>query len=924
MTSPTSNPFGARGTLAGASQPTTIYRLPELARQGVGDLDRLPFSVRVLLENALRWCGQGVATEGHVRLLAGWKARQADRPEFPFMPARVVLQDFTGVPCVVDLAAMRDAMADMGGDPDRINPVIPCDLVIDHSVQVDHYGTPDAFRLNVALEFDRNAERYQLLKFAQRAFHNFRVVPPGMGIVHQVNLEHLSPAIQLREQHGLLTAYPDTLVGTDSHTTMINGLGVVGWGVGGIEAEAVMLGQPYFMLVPDVVGMKLTGSLPAGTTATDLVLRVTQMLRAKGVVNKFVEFYGPGVSGLGLADRATIANMSPEYGATIGFFPVDDETLRYLERTGRRKESVDLVERYAKEQGLFRTDATPDPEFTSTIDLDLSTIEPSLAGPKRPQDMVPLRTMRKSFAVSLPTLMQPSVPAARREFASAEAGRWASEGGDQAQVVAAPSVRCHINGEAHELSDGAVVIAAITSCTNTSNPSVMIGAGLLAKKAVALGLRSRPWVKTSLAPGSRVVTDYLRDAGLAPFLDQLGFQTVGYGCTTCIGNSGPLPEPVARAIEEHSLVVAAVLSGNRNFEARVHPLVRANYLASPMLVVAFALLGRVDVDLTTEPLGISDAGEPVFLRDIWPSSTEISEAMAAALTPALFTHEYARVFEGDQEWKDLEVPAGSRYAWDAQSTYVQLPPFFQDLSPVPGPMQDIRGARALAVLGDSVTTDHISPAGAIPRNGPAAAYLREHGVEQPDWNTFGARRGNHEVMMRGTFGNVRIKNALVPDKEGNWTLHFPSGEVTSIYDAAMRYIADGTPLVVLSGKEYGTGSSRDWAAKGTLLLGVKAVIAESYERIHRSNLVGMGVLPLTYQPGETRDTHQLTGRETFTITGIARGLTPGGTVDVVATREDGSTVTFKAVVRLNSEVEVDYYRHGGILQRVLRKFAAEA
>ncbi len=924
MTAPKTNPFGARGTLPGGSSPITIYRLSELARQGVADLDRLPFSVRVLLENALRWCGQGVATEEHVKTLASWQAKQADRPEFPFMPARVVLQDFTGVPCVVDLAAMRDAMADMGGDPDRINPVVPCDLVIDHSVQVDHYGTPDAFRLNVALEFDRNAERYQLLKFAQRAFHNFRVVPPGMGIVHQVNLEHLSPAIQLREQHGLLTAYPDTLVGTDSHTTMINGLGVVGWGVGGIEAEAVMLGQPYFMLVPDVIGMKLTGSLPAGTTATDLVLRVTQMLRAKGVVDKFVEYYGPGLAGLGLADRATIANMSPEYGATVGFFPIDAETLRYLQRTGRSKETVDLVERYTKEQGLFRTDATPDPEFTSTIELDLSTIEPSLAGPKRPQDMVPLRTLRKSFAVSLPALMQPSVPEARRGFASAEAGRWANEGGDQTQTEVVPSVHCTINGEDHELRDGSVVIAAITSCTNTSNPSVMIGAGLLAKKAVAKGLRSRPWVKTSLAPGSRVVTDYLRDAGLSPFLDQLGFQTVGYGCTTCIGNSGPLQEPVAHAVEEHSLVVAAVLSGNRNFEARIHPLVRANYLASPMLVVAFALLGRVDADLTTEPLGISDAGEPVFLRDIWPSSTEIAEAMSTALTPELFRHEYAKVFEGDQEWKDLEVPTGSRYAWDDDSTYVQLPPFFQNLAAAPSALEDIQGARVLAVLGDSVTTDHISPAGTIPKNGPAATYLRAHGVEQPDWNTFGARRGNHEVMMRGTFGNVRIKNGLVPDKEGNWTEYFPSGEVTSIYDAAMRYIADQTPLVVLSGKEYGTGSSRDWAAKGTLLLGVKAVIAESYERIHRSNLVGMGVLPLTYAPGETRETLNLTGRETFTITGIASGLTPGGTVQVEVTREDGSTVKFKAVARLNSEVEVDYYRHGGILQRVLRKFAANS
>ncbi len=917
------NPFGARGTLALGGHSVAVYRLPELARQGLGALDRLPFSVRVLLENALRWCGHGVVTEAHVRSLAAWPARAAERPEVPFMPARVVLQDFTGVPCVVDLAAMRDAMAAMAGNPDRINPVVPCDLVIDHSVQVDHYGTPDAFRLNVSLEFERNAERYQLLKFAQRAFRNFRVVPPGMGIVHQVNLEHLAPAVQLREQHGALTAYPDTLVGTDSHTTMINGLGVVGWGVGGIEAEAVMLGQPYFMLVPDVVGMKLTGALPAGTTATDLVLRVTQMLRKQGVVDKFVEFHGPGLSGLGLADRATIANMAPEYGATVGFFPVDQETLSYLERTGRDRATVERVERYAKEQGLFRTDATPDPEFTATLELDLSTIEPSLAGPKRPQDLVPLRELRKNFAVSLPTLMQPAVAADRRAFASVEAERWAGEGGASAAATAAPAVRCHINGEEHELHDGAVVIAAITSCTNTSNPSVMIGAGLLARNAVAKGLRTRPWVKTSLAPGSRVVTDYLRDAGLTPYLDQLGFQTVGYGCTTCIGNSGPLPEPVARAVEEHHLVVAAVLSGNRNFEARVHPLVRANYLASPMLVVAFALLGRVDADLTREPLGISDKGEPVFLRDIWPSSAEISGAMARAVAPRLFEQQYAAVFDGDAEWKALAVPEGSRYAWDASSTYVQHPPFFQELPPTPAPLADIRGARALAVLGDSVTTDHISPAGAIPKSGPAARYLKDHGVEQPDWNTFGARRGNHEVMMRGTFGNVRIKNALVPDKEGNWTVHFPSGEVTSIYDTAMRYVAEGTPLVVLTGKEYGTGSSRDWAAKGTMLLGVKAVLAESYERIHRSNLVGMGVLPLSYLPGQTRDSLGLTGREAFTITGIAQGLTPGGRVQVEARREDGSSVRFEAVARLNSEVEVDYYRHGGILPRVLRKFAAE-
>jgi len=917
------NPFGARGTLSLGGASVSIYRLPELARQGLGDLDRLPFSVRVLLENALRWCGHGVVTEAHVRQLAAWPAKAAERPEVPFMPARVVLQDFTGVPCVVDLAAMRDAMAEMGGNPDRINPVVPCDLVIDHSVQVDHYGTAEAFRLNVSLEFERNAERYQLLKFAQRAFRDFRVVPPGMGIVHQVNLEHLSPAVQLREQHGHLTAYPDTLVGTDSHTTMINGLGVVGWGVGGIEAEAVMLGQPYFMLIPDVVGMKLTGALPAGTTATDLVLRVTEMLRAHGVVDKFVEFFGPGLSGLGLADRATISNMSPEYGATIGFFPVDQETLRYLERTGRDHATVERVERYCKEQGLFRTDATPDPEFTSTLQLDLASVEPSLAGPRRPQDRIALRELKKSFAVSLPTLMQPAVPAARRDLATVAAERWAGEGGASATMTVTPKVPCTIDGEDHELHDGAVVIAAITSCTNTSNPSVMIGAGLLARNAVLKGLRTRPWVKTSLAPGSRVVTDYLRDAGLTPYLDQLGFQTVGYGCTTCIGNSGPLPDPVARAVEEHQLVVAAVLSGNRNFEARIHPQVRANFLMSPMLVVAFALLGRVDADLATEALGISDAGEPVYLKDIWPSSAEISGAMTRAVAPALFEEEYAAVFDGGPEWKALAVPEGSRYAWDAKSTYVQLPPFFRALPARPAPLADIRGARALAVLGDSVTTDHISPAGAIPKSGPAARYLKEHGVEQPDWNTFGARRGNHEVMMRGTFGNVRIKNGLVPDKEGNWTVHFPTGEVISIYDAAMRYIDAGTPLVVLSGKEYGTGSSRDWAAKGTLLLGVKAVLAQSYERIHRSNLVGMGVLPLSYAPGESRETHKLTGREVFTITGIAKGLTPNGRVQVEAKREDGSAVKFEAVVRLNSEVEVDYYRHGGILQRVLRKFAGE-
>jgi aconitate hydratase len=925
MTSP-SNPFGTRGTLQLGAERATVYRLPELARQGAANLDRLPFSIRVLLENALRHAGRGVVGESHVRQLAGWTAAASPRSEIPFMPARVVLQDFTGVPCVVDLVAMRDAMARMKGDPDVINPVVPCDLVIDHSVQVDYYGTGDAFQRNVDLEFDRNRERYQLLKFAQRAFRNFSVVPPGTGIVHQVNLEYLAPVVQLRPQLGELTAYPDTLVGTDSHTTMINGLGVVGWGVGGIEAEAVMLGQPYFMLIPDVIGMKLVGELPLGTTATDLVLTVTQILRTKGVVDKFVEFYGPGLSSLGLADRATIANMAPEYGATMGFFPVDAETVRYLERTGRERNVIERVERYCKEQQLFRTDATPDPVFTDTVTLDLSTVVPALAGPRRPQDMVPLSSLKRSFQMSLPELLTPAAPAARHEVAQANYSRWVNEGGggtvtltEESPAVAQPV----LNGEACELHDGSVVIAAITSCTNTSNPSVMIGAGLLAKKAVERGLETRAWVKTSMAPGSRVVTDYLKGSGLLPYLEQLHFNIVGYGCTTCIGNSGPLPEPIAQAIDEHALVTAAVLSGNRNFEARVHPQVRANYLASPVLVVAFALAGQVDIDLDREPLGTGKDGKPVYLRDIWPSPKEVADAMAASLKPALFRNRYASVFEGDDVWRALPVPEGSRYAWDSTSTYVQEPPFFQELPAEPPPLRDVSAARVLAVLGDSVTTDHISPAGSIPKNGPAARYLREHGVEQTDWNTFGARRGNHEVMMRGTFGNVRIKNALVPDKEGNWTIHFPSGEVVSIYDAAMRYVADRTPLIILTGKEYGTGSSRDWAAKGPALLGVRAVIAESYERIHRSNLVGMGVLPLAYEPGTDRKSLSLTGREIFDIVGVATGLAPGGRVQVTATDETGKKTTFPAVVRLNSPVELEYYQHGGILQRVLRQFLRE-
>ncbi len=921
------DPFSARRSLTVGSTSATILDLQALERAGVTDLDRLPFSIRVLLENVLRHLGRGFVTEDHVRALAGWTPVTAGHGEIPYLPARVVLQDFTGVPCVVDLAAMRDAMARMGGDPQRINPVVPCDLVIDHSVQVDYFGTAEAFKLNVALEFDRNAERYQLLKFAQRAFENFRVVPPGTGIVHQVNLEYLSPVIQLRDQHGELTAYPDTLVGTDSHTTMINGLGVMGWGVGGIEAEAVMLGQPYFMLLPRVVGMKFTGALPPGCTATDLVLTVTRMLRAHGVVDQFVEFYGSGLSNLPLADRATIANMSPEYGATMGFFPVDAETLQYLARTGREPEQVALVESYCRAQKLFRTDETPDPAYSETLELDLGTVVPSVAGPKRPQDMVRLTDLERSFATTLPGLMMPTAPADRRAAAEDALARWNGEGGGSDVAVARPTpvttmrYPVELEGESHHLHDGSVVIAAITSCTNTSNPSVMIGAGLLAKKAADRGLTSRPWVKTSMAPGSRVVTDYLAKAGLDRYLDDLGFQTVGYGCTTCIGNSGPLPEPVARAIEEHSLVSASVLSGNRNFEARVHPMVRANYLMSPMLVVAFALFGRVDADITTEPLGIGDDGEPVYLKDVWPTPAEIADTIAMAVGPGLFRHQYAHVFDGDEEWRALEIPGGSRFAWDTSSTYVQEPPFFIDLAPEPAPLRDIEGARVLALLGDSVTTDHISPAGAIPKDGPAARYLRDHGVEQPDWNTFGARRGNHEVMMRGTFGNVRIKNRLVPEREGNWTRHFPDGEVMSIYDAAMRYADEKTPLVLLVGKEYGTGSSRDWAAKGTVLLGVRAVIAESYERIHRSNLVGMGVLPLAFPEGKNADALGLTGREIFAIRGIADGLEPGGHVAVVARDPDTGKVTeFQAVVRLNSPVEVEYLQHGGILQRVLRLF----
>ena len=925
------DPFGALTTVDLPEGTTAFYRLSRLQDEGVVDsLDRLPFSIRILLENALRHAGGAYVTTDHVEAVTRWSPSNAGA-DLPFMPTRVVLQDFTGVPAVVDLAAMRDGLKELNGDPERINPVVPADLVIDHSVQVDYFGTSDAFRLNVEREFERNRERYALLRWAQEAFDNFSVVPPGTGIVHQVNLEYLASVIHRREHDGAFLAYPDTLVGTDSHTTMVNGLGVVGWGVGGIEAEAVVLGQPYYMLLPEVVGMKLKGQLPEGATATDLVLRVTEMLRDHGVVGRFVEYYGAGLSNLSLPDKATLANMSPEYGATIGFFPVDESTLAYLRGTGRDASMVSRVERVSKELGLFRTDETPDPVFTSSLELDLSTVEPSLAGPKRPQDRIRMADMRQQFERDLPALVPvgfelpgPANPEGEGTPRTGES--WGGEGGSEAVQVAASAdsrvVRVDCDGEEVEITDGTVVIASITSCTNTSNPSVMVGAGLLAKKAVEKGLTVKPWVKTAMAPGSQVVTDYLTQSGLLPFLEALRFHVVGYGCMTCIGNSGPLPENIHRAIDENGLVVASVLSGNRNFEARIHPLVRANYLASPVLVVAYALAGRADIDLYNEPIGHGSDGQPVFLADIWPSPEEIRDTVASSLEPEMFTRRYATVSTGDENWQALPLPEeSSLYEWADASTYVRRPPFFEGMTlDVPEP-QDISGARVLALLGQSVTTDHISPAGAIPKAEPAGTYLRGRGVEVKDFNTFGSRRGNHEVMMRGTFGNVRIRNLLLEGREGGYTVHFPSGEEMPIYDAAMRYQEDGTPLVILAGKEYGTGSSRDWAAKGTILLGVKAVIAESFERIHRSNLVGMGVLPLEFVDDQTPSTLGLTGHETFELTGIAGGLEPGCTIDVKATGDDGSVVTFQARARLDSDVDVEYYRNGGILQTVLRKMA---
>jgi aconitate hydratase len=892
------DPFGARDTLNTVSGPVTIYRLDRLAKLGLADLERLPFSIRVWLEGLLRQCNGREITETHVRQLAGWNAASPGSAELPFKPARVLLQYFTGVPAVVDLAALRSAVHRLGGDPGRINPQVPVDLVIDHSVQVDLYGSNEALAYNAIREFERNRERYEFLHWAQNAFENLKVVPPATGIVHQVNLEYLaSVVVKRRQSDGSWIAFPDTLVGTDSHTTMINGLGVVGWGVGGIEAEAAMLGEPITMLPPEVVGFEMVGQPPEGATATDLVLAVTQALRKHGVVGKFVEYYGPGVSKLSLPDRATVANMSPEYGATIGFFPVDAETLRYLRNTGRSAELVDLVELYTKAQGLYRTDGMPAPQYSDTLRLDLSTIEPSLAGPKRPQDRIALSDMRGAFRTAL------SAPIEQRGFAL--------EAGDLSRsALVAES----------EIGHGAVVIAAITSCTNTSNPSVMLGAGLLAKKAVERGLAVPAYVKTSLAPGSTVVTRYLDAAGLTPYLDALGFNLVGYGCTTCIGNSGPLDNDVVQAIEGGDLVAAAVLSGNRNFEGRINPHVRANYLASPPLVVAYALAGTVDIDLAHEPLGFDADSKPVFLRDIWPTQEEIRDAVGEALSPEMFTEQYADVYTGNETWNAIPVPeAALLYDWDPASTYLQEPPFWADLSVEVPAVQDIRGARVLALLGDSVTTDHISPAGSIATDGPAGRYLLEHAVERRDFNSYGSRRGNHEVMMRGTFANIRLKNLLLPGTEGGITVHLPSGDVMSIFDAAMRYQDAGTPLVVLGGQQYGTGSSRDWAAKGVYLQGVKAVIAESYERIHRSNLVGMGVLPLQFKPGEGVVELGLDGREILDITGISGGLEPGQMVTVRAVRDDGSEQVFEVIARLDTPVEVAYYRNGGVLHTILRR-----
>jgi aconitate hydratase len=894
--------FGARSTFDTGHGTAALYRLGALEGEGVAPtLDRLPFSIKVLLESVLRNVDGELVTAEDVKNLAAWSATDPRGGELPFTPARVILQDFTGVPAVVDLASLRSAVHRLGQDPKKINPLVPVDLVVDHSVQVDVFGSPEAATRNAEIEFERNRERYEFLRWGQKAFTGFRVVPPATGIIHQVNLEFLAKGVLLREEPDGPVALPDTLVGTDSHTTMINGLGVLGWGVGGIEAEAGMLGQPLYMVTPQVVGFRLVGRLREGRTATDLVLTVVQMLRKKGVVEKFVEYYGPGLADMSLADRATIANMAPEYGATCGFFPVDDATLAYLRRTGRTAAEVDLVERYCKEQGLFRTAETPDPQFTDTLELDLASVEPSLAGPKRPHDRVALSEMKESFRRSL------VAPVKERGF-----GLSAGE--------AARSVPLEVRGQKAELRHGSVVIAAITSCTNTSNPSVMLGAGLLARKAVARGLRVPKYVKTSLAPGSKVVTEYLGKSGLLPDLEKLGFDVVGYGCTTCIGNSGPLPPEVARAVAEGQLVASAVLSGNRNFEGRVSPHVKANYLASPPLVVAYALAGTTDIDLSTDPLGTDDAGKPVMLAEVWPSQKEIAD-LEASIDAQMFTSTYANVFDGNPTWNAIPVAGGDLFGFREESTYIQEPPFFQGMTVEPPTVPDIEGARILAVLGDSVTTDHISPAGDIPLDSPAGRYLVSKGIEKKDFNSYGSRRGNDLVMVRGTFANIRLKNQMVPGVEGGVTVHVPSGERMAIFDAAERYRDEGTPLVVVAGREYGTGSSRDWAAKGTLLLGVRAVITESFERIHRANLVGMGVLPLQFKPGEGVEPLGLTGQETITIVGLSE-VKPRQEVAVAIRRPDGTETKTAAIVRLDTPVDVKYYRNGGILQTVLRKMLA--
>ncbi len=913
--------FQAKGSLTVGETSYTIFRLDALQRAGFANVARLPFSLKILLENLVRFEDGRSVTKDDVAALAAWDPHRNEKNEIAYRPARVLLQDFTGVPCVVDLAAMRDAMAEMGGDPKHINPLQPVELVIDHSVQVDRFGTAGAFAENATLEFERNKERYAFLKWGQHAFDNFRAVPPDTGIVHQVNIEFLGRVIFGAGGAGVAhdpsgVAYPDTVVGTDSHTTMANGLGILAWGVGGIEAEAAMLGQPVTMLVPDVIGVKFTGKLNEGVTSTDLVLAVTELLRKKGVVGKFVEFYGAGLSNLGVADRVTIGNMSPEYGSTCAIFPIDAQTLSYLALTGRTADQIALVDAYARAQGLFRTDESPDPIFTDTLDFDLRSVVPNLAGPRRPQDRVALADVKAEFATALADWQSARVARGNGATNGVDVAisRLESEGGGTAVAATTRT----------QLSDGAVVIAAITSCTNTSNPAVMLGAGLVAKKAVERGLASKPWVKTSLAPGSKVVTDYLKKSGLAPYLDRLGFNLVGYGCTTCIGNSGPLPEDVANAVAEHDMIVAAVLSGNRNFEGRIHPQVRANYLASPPLVVAYALAGRMDMDLATEPLGTGSDGKAVYLRDIWPSNAEIDAAIAESVSEAAFRARYADVFAGDDNWRALAVPTTERYAWDPASEYVKKPPYFEGMPVEPQAPGDITGARVLAMLGDSVTTDHISPAGSISKKSPAAKYLIERGVAPADFNSYGARRGNHEVMARGTFANVRLRNGLVPGVEGGVTRHLPDGAEMSIFDAAMTYKADGVATIVLAGKEYGSGSSRDWAAKGPMLLGVRAVIAESFERIHRSNLIGMGILPLEYTDAATRAALGLTGEEIYDIIGLTERIAPRSRLHVRATGAGGKVTTFAAMVRIDTPDEAEYYRHGGILQYVLRSLRSGA